>query len=47
MTAMLIDKVGRKPLLWIGSAGMADSMGVLALVAANVHVVFFNMSWAR
>ena len=59
----------RKPLLWIGSAGMAvslalvtyafatagldaagklalsDSMGVLALVAANVYVVFFNMSW--
>ncbi len=69
VTVMLIDKVGRKPLLWIGSAGMAvslalvagafatasvdaagklalsDSMGVLALVAANVYVVFFNMSW--
>ena len=66
---MLIDRVGRKPLLWIGSVGMAvslalvtysfasadldtagklalsDSMGVLALVAANVYVVFFNMSW--
>lgn len=66
---MLIDKVGRKPLLWIGSVGMAvslalvtyafasggldadgklalsDSMGMLALIAANVYVVFFNMSW--
>ena len=65
----LIDKVGRKPLLWIGSVGMAaslaavtfafasatldaggklalsDSMGLLALVAANLYVVFFNMSW--
>ena len=69
MTVLLIDKIGRKPLLWIGSAGMAvtlatgdvcrspapsldaggklalsDSMGMLALVAANVYVVFFNMS---
>jgi SP family sugar:H+ symporter-like MFS transporter len=65
---LLIDKVGRKPLLWIGSLGMAISlalvviafasgslvnghlqlpggMGTLALVAANVYVVFFNMSW--
>jgi sugar porter (SP) family MFS transporter len=66
---VLIDRVGRKPLLWIGSVGMAaslalvtyafasadldaagklalsDSMGLLALVAANVYVVFFNMSW--
>ena len=65
----LIDRVGRKPLLWIGSVGMAaslaavtfafasatldaggklalsDSMGLLALVAANLYVVFFNMSW--
>lgn len=66
---MLIDRLGRKPLLWTGSVGMAvslalvtyafasggldaqgklalsDSMGMLALVAANVYVVFFNMSW--
>ena len=69
LALILIDRIGRKPLLWIGSAGMAvslalvtfafasagvdaqgklalsDSMGLLALVAANVYVVFFNMSW--
>ncbi|HEY9256247.1 MAG TPA: sugar porter family MFS transporter [Stenotrophomonas sp.] len=69
VTVVLIDKIGRKPLLWIGSVGMAVSlalvtyafasasvdaagklvlaggMGTLALVAANVYVVFFNMSW--
>lgn len=66
---LLVDKIGRKPLLWIGSVGMSitlsltayafstatvgpdggvslsDAMGVLALVAANVYVVFFNFSW--
>ncbi|WP_313212911.1 MFS transporter, partial [Stenotrophomonas sp.] len=69
VTVVLIDRIGRKPLLWVGSVGMAislalvtlafasgsldaggklqlsDSMGVLALVAANVYVIFFNMSW--
>ena len=69
VTVLLIDKVGRKPLLWIGSAGMAvtlagvagafatgsldangrlalsDGMGMLALVSANLYVIFFNMSW--
>ena len=69
VTVLLIDKIGRKPLLWVGSAGMAVSlalvavafasgsldaagklqmsgnMGVLALVAANVYVIFFNVSW--
>lgn len=68
VTVLLIDRIGRKPLLWIGSVGMAvslalmvvafasgslvdgrlqlsDGMGRLALVAANVYVVFFNMSW--
>jgi SP family sugar:H+ symporter-like MFS transporter len=69
ITFALVDKIGRKPLLWIGSAGMtvtlslvvfafagapldangnlmlSDNMGVLALVAANLYVVFFNVSW--
>ncbi len=69
ITFFLVDKIGRKPLLWIGSAGMAvtlllvafafsgapadeagrlmlsDNMGVLALVAANLYVIFFNVSW--
>ncbi|WP_243040430.1 sugar porter family MFS transporter [Dyella sedimenti] len=69
IAVLLIDKVGRKPLLWIGSVGMAitlslvtfafaragldaggklalsPAMGTLALVAANVYVAFFNMSW--
>ncbi len=68
-TVAVIDRIGRKPLLWIGSLGMAatlglvtaafatgsldaggtlrlsGAMGVLALVAANAYVVFFNMSW--
>lgn len=68
ITMYLIDKIGRKPFLMIGSIGMAISlavmvfvfansildangdlslgdMGLLALVAANVYVFFFNMSW--
>ena len=68
VTVLLIDRIGRKPLLWVGSAGMAVSlalvvwafasgslvdghlqlpggMGTLALVAANLYVVFFNLSW--
>ncbi len=69
ITVALIDRIGRKPLLWIGSVGMAvalallvvafasasldaagklalsPAMGVLALVAANVYVIFFNLSW--
>ena len=68
-TITVIDKVGRKPLLLIGSAGMAVTLatvayafstavtgadgavslpgnnGVIALVAANLYVVFFNASW--
>jgi len=69
LTVVLIDRVGRKPLLWVGSLGMAASLalvaitfasasldangalvlsaagGRVALVAANVYVVFFNLSW--
>jgi SP family sugar:H+ symporter-like MFS transporter len=64
----LIDRIGRKPLLLIGSAGMAitlgvmaacfatgslatgtlhlsDNVGLVALVAANLYVIFFNASW--
>ncbi|GAB2991478.1 sugar porter family MFS transporter [Nocardioides montaniterrae] len=64
----LVDRVGRKPLLLVGSAGMAVTLGAMAicfgtadvvngtphlhgaagpvaLVAANLFVVFFGMSW--
>lgn len=65
----LIDKVGRKPLLLVGSIGMfitlslltiifgtagldaagklilSDTTGTLALVTANLFVVFFGISW--
>ncbi len=67
-TILLVDKIGRKPLLMIGSIGMSISlllvvfaflsadlvngqlslgpaMGKLALIAANLYVVFFNFSW--
>ena len=69
ITIALVDKIGRKPLLLIGSAGMAatlfalvyafgngtldpagnlqlsPNLGTLALIAANLYVVFFNVSW--
>lgn len=69
ITFFLVDKIGRKPLLWIGSVGMtislalvvfafagapldeaknlilSDQKGVLALIAANLYVIFFNVSW--
>lgn len=69
VTIAVIDKIGRKPLLLIGSAGMAatlfamvytfangtldaagnlqlsEELGVVTLVAANLYVIFFNVSW--
>ena len=69
VTIAVIDKIGRKPLLLIGSAGMAvtlfvmvyafshgsldaegglvlsKSLGMVAVVAANLYVIFFNVSW--
>ncbi len=68
-TMAVIDRIGRKPLLLIGSLGMMVTLGVMAivfsnagvdeagklalagkegpiaLVAANLYVVFFNLSW--
>jgi SP family sugar:H+ symporter-like MFS transporter len=64
----LIDRIGRKPLLLIGSIGMSLTLGVLtiafatgdltnstlhlaptvgrlALISANLYVIFFNLSW--
>ncbi len=64
----LIDRIGRKPLLLIGSVGMSITLAVLALafasgslvngklilpnevgltalIAANLYVMFFNFSW--
>jgi MFS transporter, SP family, sugar:H+ symporter len=69
LTIALIDRIGRKPLLLIGSAGMTVTLGivawafstsipngsggvmlpghagVIALIAANLYVIFFNASW--
>ena len=68
-TIAVIDKIGRKPILLIGSAGMAvtlfamvyafsqgsldpkgnlilsKDLGTIAVVAANLYVIFFNFSW--
>ncbi|KQR82252.1 sugar porter family MFS transporter [Sphingomonas sp. Leaf343] len=68
-TIATVDRIGRKPLLLVGSAGMAVTLavvawafstavtdaagavslpgnnGVIALVAANLYVIFFNASW--
>lgn len=69
VTIAVIDKIGRKPLLLIGSVGMAITLGamtwafsngsldaagqlsltqdfgMIAVVAANLYVIFFNVSW--
>jgi SP family sugar:H+ symporter-like MFS transporter len=69
ITVVFVDRIGRKPLLLIGSAGMSltlgcmavaflnaetgadgtlflpNPFGTLALVAANLYVMFFNLSW--
>ncbi|MEM5498278.1 sugar porter family MFS transporter [Paraglaciecola mesophila] len=68
VTMFLIDKVGRKPFLLIGSVGMTFALGtmvyifansgldangnlslgdqgLIALIAANAYVFFFNLSW--
>ncbi|WP_052208600.1 sugar porter family MFS transporter [Croceibacterium mercuriale] len=69
LTIALVDRIGRKPLLLIGSAGMtvtlfmlvyvfsngtldaagqlqlSSNLGTTALIAANLYVIFFNISW--
>jgi MFS transporter, SP family, sugar:H+ symporter len=66
---LVIDRIGRKPLLIIGSVGMSVTLGAMAwafsgagqdaagnlaldatagyvaLIAANLYVIFFNFSW--
>lgn len=69
ITFFFVDKIGRKPLLLVGSIGMtitlalvayafagapldakgnlalSGTMGTTALIAANLYVIFFNLSW--
>ncbi len=68
-TVFTVDRIGRKPLLLVGSVGMTVTLAVvaacfatatiqpggalhldtgtgrIALIAANLYVVFFNLSW--
>jgi SP family sugar:H+ symporter-like MFS transporter len=39
VTVLLIDRIGRKPLLWIGSAGMAVSLALLVVAFASGSLV--------
>jgi len=69
VATFFVDRIGRKPLLLVGSFGMSitlgamafaflnasvgdggsislqGSFGTVALVAANLYVIFFNLSW--
>ena len=69
VATLLVDRIGRKPLLLVGSFGMAltlgamafvfatgalgengalklgDNAGLIALIAANLYVIFFNATW--
>ena len=69
VATLLVDRIGRKPLLLVGSFGMAltlgamafvfatgalgengalklgDDAGLIALIAANLYVIFFNATW--
>ncbi|SMP78487.1 MFS transporter, SP family, sugar:H+ symporter [Neorhodopirellula lusitana] len=44
VATVLVDKVGRKPLLLIGSIGMAISLGIIAFVFATAGVVEGNLA---
>jgi sugar porter (SP) family MFS transporter len=39
VTVLLIDRIGRKPLLWVGSAGMAVSLALLVVAFASGSLV--------
>ena len=69
VATLFVDRIGRKPLLFVGSIGMALSLttlaivfsmgvlqsggnlelpgnlGIVALIAANLYVMFFNATW--
>ena len=68
ISLMFVDRIGRRPLLLVGSVGMTltlglctwcfaqggmnngalhlpQNVGVLAVIAANLYVIFFNGTW--